>query len=124
MREVKVRELIGTELKNEDAIILKGIISKNLKDKIVLDFEDTKLLLLSATPYKMYTLYQEDEIHYDDFIRTAQFLLTNKDDLENSRKNISLWVYIELIIKSKIRLDSALNCFFAIATTSVEYKEY
>ncbi|GAG72697.1 unnamed protein product, partial [marine sediment metagenome] len=52
------------------------------------DFEDTKLLLLSATPYKMYTLYQEDEIHYDDFIRTAQFLLTNKDDLKNSNKDI------------------------------------
>ena len=53
------------------------------------DFEDTKLLLLSATPYKMYTLYQEDEIHYDDFIRTAKFLLNNKDDLENSQKDIS-----------------------------------
>jgi len=52
------------------------------------DFEDTKLLLLSATPYKMYTLYQEDEIHYDDFIRTAQFLLTNKDDLKNSNRDI------------------------------------
>jgi hypothetical protein len=52
------------------------------------DFEDTKLLLLSATPYKMYTLYQEGEIHYDDFIRTAQFLLTNKDDLENSNRDI------------------------------------
>jgi hypothetical protein len=54
------------------------------------DFEDTKLLLLSATPYKMYTLYQEDEIHYDDFIRTAQFLLTNKDDLKNSNRDIML----------------------------------
>jgi hypothetical protein len=53
------------------------------------DFEDTKLLLLSATPYKMYTLYQEDEIHYDDFIRTAKFLLNNKDDLDNSHKAIS-----------------------------------
>lgn len=52
------------------------------------DFEDTKLLLLSATPYKMYTLYQEDEIHYDDFIRTAQFLLTNKDDSKNSNRDI------------------------------------
>ncbi len=52
------------------------------------DFEDTKLLLLSATPYKMYTLYQEDEIHYDDFIRTAQFLLTNKDDSKSSNRDI------------------------------------
>ncbi|GAI49771.1 unnamed protein product, partial [marine sediment metagenome] len=52
------------------------------------DFEDTKLLLLSATPYKMYTLYQEDEIHYDDFIRTAKFLLTNKDDSKSSNRDI------------------------------------
>lgn len=52
------------------------------------DFEDARLLLLSATPYKMYTLYQEDEIHYDDFIRTVQFLLTNKDDLKNSNRDI------------------------------------
>ena len=52
------------------------------------DFKDAKLLLLSATPYKMYTLYQEDEIHYDDFIRTAQFLLTNKDDSKNSNRDI------------------------------------
>jgi hypothetical protein len=60
------------------------------------DFEDTKLLLLSATPYKMYTLYQEDEIHYDDFIRTAQFLLTNKDDLKNSNIDImSLKTHLE-----------------------------
>jgi hypothetical protein len=53
------------------------------------DFKDAKLLLLSATPYKMYTMYQDDEIHYDDFIRTAKFLLSNKDDWENSRKDIS-----------------------------------
>ncbi|MBN1968507.1 MAG: hypothetical protein JW870_03990, partial [Candidatus Delongbacteria bacterium] len=53
------------------------------------DFKDARLLLLSATPYKMYTLYQDDEIHYDDFMRTAKFLLSNKDDLEDSDKEIS-----------------------------------
>ena len=44
MKEVKVTELIGSELKNEDAIILKELIAENLQDKIVLDFEDTKTI--------------------------------------------------------------------------------
>ncbi|WP_179631957.1 STAS-like domain-containing protein [Clostridium peptidivorans] len=44
MKEVRVRDLIGTELKNEDAIILKELIAENLQNKIVLDFEDTKTI--------------------------------------------------------------------------------
>lgn len=44
MKEVKIRDLIGSELKNEDAIILKELIAENLQDKIVLDFEDTKTI--------------------------------------------------------------------------------
>ncbi len=38
---------------------------------------EVKTLLLSATPYKMYTTYLEDENHYEDFVRTASFL--NRD---------------------------------------------
>ena len=36
----------------------------------------TRVLLLSATPYKMYTLYHEHEEddHYADFLRTVEFL--------------------------------------------------
>lgn len=41
----------------------------------VFDYPDAKVLLLSATPYKMYTMYHEqEENHYEDFINTAQFL--------------------------------------------------
>ncbi len=42
---------------------------------------DTKILLLSATPYKMYTTYHgaaEDD-HYCDFLRTLGFLLNSKE---------------------------------------------
>ncbi|MHB1330267.1 MAG: hypothetical protein ACYC2K_18875, partial [Gemmatimonadales bacterium] len=46
------------------------------------DYEDqhnnrARVLLLSATPYKMFTTPDEanGESHYDDFVRTAQFLL-------------------------------------------------
>lgn len=44
--------------------------------KAVFNHPDAKLLLLSATPYKMYTLPDEPEgdDHYADFIRTVQFL--------------------------------------------------
>jgi hypothetical protein len=50
--------------------------------KELFEFKDTstdreaKVLLLSATPYKMYTIHgEEDEDHYKDFIHTARFLL-------------------------------------------------
>lgn len=47
--------------------------------KALFDYaEGTRTLLLSATPYKMYASYQEDEDHHSDFLRTVQFLL--RDD--------------------------------------------
>ncbi len=40
------------------------------------DQPDAKVLLLSATPYKMYSLADEaDDDHYRDFVQTASFLL-------------------------------------------------
>lgn len=44
-------------------------------------FEDVKILLLSATPYKMYTLQSEEhDDHYQDFMRTVEFLLDGRID--------------------------------------------
>src|SRR5512146_536830 len=42
----------------------------------IIDYPDAKVLLLSATPYKMYTLPDEPEgdDHYRDFIRTVRIL--------------------------------------------------
>lgn len=44
--------------------------------KAIFDHPDAKVLLLSATPYKMYTLPDEPEgdDHYRDFTRTVRFL--------------------------------------------------
>jgi len=45
------------------------------------NFPDAKVLLLSATPYKMYTLQGEhNENHYVDFERTVKFLLDQRTD--------------------------------------------
>ena len=40
------------------------------------DTADVRLLLLSATPYRMYTLHHEsaEDDHYQDFLRTVEFL--------------------------------------------------
>lgn len=59
------------------------------------NYEGAKVLLLSATPYKMYTMTHETEEddHYRDFLRTVEFLFQSKQetaefelDLEKYRK--------------------------------------
>jgi hypothetical protein len=47
-----------------------------------------RVLLLSATPYKMYTLAGEDEDHYEDFIETLSFLLDSPVKLEEVKRNL------------------------------------
>ena len=45
-------------------------------------FQDVKVLLLSATPYKMYTLQGEQgEDHYKDFNHTVKFLLREQPEI-------------------------------------------
>ena len=45
--------------------------------------KDVRILLLSATPYKMYTLSDEpDDDHYRDFLQTARFLMPPDDATE------------------------------------------
>lgn len=43
-------------------------------------YEGVKVLLLSATPYKMYTMNHESEDHYRDFIRTVRFLFDSDEE--------------------------------------------
>ena len=66
----------------------------------VFEYPDVKVILLSATPYKMYTMYHESatDNHYDDFIRTVSFLLNNdgatasfKEDLQRYRRGLIGW---------------------------------
>ena len=74
--------------------LLEGEESTELSRQL-LGYEDAKLLLLSATPYKMYTSAFEaaGESHYDDFLRTIHFLegdrqhdCTLEDDLDKYQK--------------------------------------
>jgi hypothetical protein len=55
------------------------------------DYPDVRTLMLSATPYKMYSVSDEsEEDHYRDFLRTARFLMGDdadgfSEDLEKFR---------------------------------------
>ena len=50
---------------------------------------DVRVLLLSATPYKMYTLSQEEEDnHYRDFIHTLEFLQNDPQKTDQFREMI------------------------------------
>lgn len=52
---------------------------------------DARILLLSATPYKMYTLDQEadEEDHYPDFLRTLDFLFDDPGQVEQVTELLS-----------------------------------
>lgn len=61
----------------------------------VFNYPQVKIILLSATPYKMYTMFheREEEDHYADFFRTVRFLFNShirteafETDLEKFRK--------------------------------------
>jgi hypothetical protein len=43
------------------------------------NYKDARVLLLSATPYKMYTMDDEGEDHFADFVQTLSFLYNDRD---------------------------------------------
>lgn len=57
----------------------------------LMSFPDVRVLLLSATPYKMLTLYGEEENHYEDFLHTLGFLYDNKRHLKQLRDDLDAY---------------------------------
>jgi hypothetical protein len=84
-----------------------------------------RVLLLSATPYKMYTLHQEqsesDDDHYRDFLDTARFLLNDLDRyasvkslLEQFRREVyHLEQGTEALARVKTGLETSLRTIMA-----------
>jgi hypothetical protein len=63
--------------------LLDGTDAASELAKGLFDWGDAKTLLLSATPYKMYTLsHEEDDDHYADFLRTLDFLEYDSEQTE------------------------------------------
>ena len=69
-----------------------------------------RVLLLSATPYKMYTLAheKEDDDHYADFKRTIDFLLPSLTDQQRVTQCIQRYRE-ELLRIGKSKIDDLLR---------------
>jgi len=69
------------------------------------DTSDVRLLLLSATPYRMYTLHHErhEDDHYRDFLRTVEFLDPAL------RENGALQLLLDDYRQAMYRIDSGIR---------------
>ncbi|MFW6129467.1 MAG: hypothetical protein ACOC6P_04400, partial [Candidatus Aminicenantaceae bacterium] len=64
---------------------------------------EVKIILLSATPYKMYTVHNEEDLdnHYEDFIRTIHFLFDDKDKTERFQRRLQSFRNVLLSVSSQ-----------------------
>lgn len=80
----RFRDLLDRSEDNEAAQLAQALIS--YRD----EYTDPRVLLLSATPYKPYTVYDEADIddHYQDFIRTVGFLFNSDVETEAFKQEL------------------------------------
>ena len=73
----RFKRLLGAE--GEDSLLAQKMFG----------VEDVRILLLSATPYKMYTMYGEEEgDHYEDFLHTLEFLFNDSHSVQEVKSLI------------------------------------
>ncbi len=81
-------ELINTESESETAILAKKFFNSGNSSK-----EEVKTLLLSATPYKMYSTLEEiqesgSDDHYKEFFQVTNFLFEKKPDQQQKFETV------------------------------------
>ena len=96
-----------------------GLLARELFDYSD-EHSQARVVLLSATPYKMYTLNDEadDEDHYRDFLRTLRFLNPNKEETaefgrllsEYRRELLRFTGSRERLVAIKRGLENRLRC--------------
>ncbi len=71
--------------------LLQGEDDASMLAKTLFKESGARVLLLSATPYKMYTLAHEgdEDNHYQDFIETLKFLFDGSEGVEEIKKYLS-----------------------------------
>jgi hypothetical protein len=82
--------------------LLDGTDTASALAQELFNFGDARVLLLSATPYKMYTIAEEaqSDDHFRDFLQTVRFLQADESRTEGFKKS----------------LDSYRNGLFALGT--------
>jgi len=71
--------------------LLDGDDETSMLATALFEHPDVRVLLLSATPYKMFTLDQEndEDDHYPDFIRTLNFLYNDSSEVDEVKSLLS-----------------------------------
>lgn len=71
--------------------LLDGDDEASMLANALFEHPDVRVLLLSATPYKMFTLDQEndEDDHYPDFIRTLNFLFNDSGKVDEVKRLLS-----------------------------------
>lgn len=71
--------------------LLDGDDEASILATALFEHPDVRVLLLSATPYKMFTLDQEndEDDHYPDFIRTLNFLFNDSSEVDAVKSLLS-----------------------------------
>ena len=71
--------------------LLDGDDEASMLATALFEYPDVRVLLLSATPYKMFTLDQEtdEDDHYPDFIKTLNFLFNDPGKVDEVRSLLS-----------------------------------
>ena len=71
--------------------LLDGDDEASMLASALFEHPDVRILLLSATPYKMFTLDQEidEDAHYSDFIRTLNFLFNDSGKVDEVKSLLS-----------------------------------
>ena len=88
---------ISIDVLEPDLIILdefqrfKNLLNKNNPEsrlaRKLFEYKKVKVLLLSATPYRMLSLdHEQDDDHYPDFLKTLKFLFNDSESIMNEIK--------------------------------------
>ncbi|KAF0194030.1 MAG: DEAD/DEAH box helicase [Bacillota bacterium] len=85
--------------------------------KSLFTYPKVKMLLLSATPYKMYTMYHEseDNNHYQDFTRTMDFLYNDPERQDNLAQELEH--YRRALLTHQDNPTALISCKEAIERT-------
>ena len=87
----RFRNILDPEPENRAARLSRRLLDFCYKEKDGSAGERCRVLLLSATPYRMFTMEGEDEDHYADFKDTFDFLLERKDERAEFRSALGAY---------------------------------
>lgn len=99
-------ELINSEGYSETALLAKKFFNSPKSDE-----EEVKILLLSATPYKLYSTLEEisesqTDDHYEEFFQVVNFLFENRK--EQQRKFKKVWEDYSVSLSEFTNVDYAV----------------